>query len=112
MTATLRSWEARWAQNARIQQQYQQLASLSKLATLSLIVSMLLSLTMALVVHPALKTGQHACEVARAHGAIQKEVHLGGAAQAGPSVQICHSRQGRGTIDDGRSGCLQVGIVG
>lgn len=71
LTATLCFWQALAAENARIQQQYAELTSLSLLATLMLVVGCLLAVAMAAAAHLAQKSGQRARQVSRANELLQ-----------------------------------------
>jgi signal transduction histidine kinase/DNA-binding response OmpR family regulator len=74
LTATLCFWQALVAESERIQRQYQDLTSLTNLATLVLIGGTLLALVTALAVYLAQKAGQRAREIERANENLEEEI--------------------------------------
>jgi hypothetical protein len=74
LTATLCFWQALTAESERIRLRYEDLTSISELATVMLVVGGLLALAMALASYLAQKSSQRARQVMRANQALQREV--------------------------------------
>ncbi len=76
LTATLCLWQALTSAADRISRQYEELSSLSNLATLMLIGGILLALAMALVAYLAQKSSQRARQVEGTNLALQEEIKM------------------------------------
>jgi signal transduction histidine kinase/DNA-binding response OmpR family regulator len=76
LTATLCFWQALVAESTRIQRQYEDLTSLSELATLMLSVGALLAGAMALAAYLAQKSSRRAREVTGINQALEEEIQV------------------------------------
>jgi signal transduction histidine kinase/DNA-binding response OmpR family regulator len=81
LTATICFWQALSAESLRIQAQYNELTSLSMLATLMLIVGTLLAMTAVAAAVMAQRSARRAREVARSNEALHDEVAMRQVAQ-------------------------------
>jgi len=81
LTATICFWQALSAESLRIQAQYDELTSLSQLATVMLIVGTLLAITTVAAAVLAQRSTRRAREVARSNAALRDEVEMRQVAQ-------------------------------
>ncbi len=81
LTATICFWQALSAESLRIQSQYEDLTSLSLLATVMLIVGTLLAMATAVAAVLAQRSARRARETARSNEALRSEVGMRQAAQ-------------------------------